>query len=74
MTRTTDVDGIAIIGIALRLPGAPSSPSEFWNNLRNGVESITFFSEAELAAAGVDCDLLNHAHYVRASPVVKHHD
>jgi len=46
-------DGIAIIGMSGPFSGARNL-SEFWNNLRSGVESITFFSAAELTAAGVD--------------------
>ncbi len=32
---------IAVVGIGCRFPGA-NTPDEFWSNLRNGVESITF--------------------------------
>ena len=45
--------GVAIIGMAGRFPGADDVDS-FWRNLRAGVESIRFFSESELLAAGVD--------------------
>ncbi len=38
---------IAIIGMAGKYPGADSI-NEFWQNLVDGVESITFFSEEEL--------------------------
>lgn len=38
---------IAIIGMACRFPGA-SDPETFWQNLCAGVESITFFDDAEL--------------------------
>lgn len=38
---------VAIIGMAVRLPGA-STPEEFWQNLRDGVESITSFEASEL--------------------------
>lgn len=44
---------IAIIGMAGRFPGA-RDVEEFWQNLCKGVESISFFSDQELAAAGVD--------------------
>lgn len=40
---------IAIIGMACRFPGA-SSPEDFWNNLRQGIESIGPLTEAERAA------------------------
>jgi acyl transferase domain-containing protein/acyl carrier protein len=46
-------EGIAVIGLACRFPGAPSA-DEFWRNLRDGVESITFFTDDELRAAGAD--------------------
>jgi acyl transferase domain-containing protein len=45
--------GIAIIGLSGRFPGA-GNVDEFWRNLVAGVESISFFSEEELASAGVD--------------------
>ena len=58
---------IAIIGMSCRFPGAPSI-SKFWENLRDGVESIAFFSEQELLASGVDAALLATPNYVKASP------
>jgi phthiocerol/phenolphthiocerol synthesis type-I polyketide synthase E len=47
------VDGIAIIGMAGRFPGAPDVAT-LWDNLCAGVESIGPFSDADLRAAGVD--------------------
>ena len=41
------LDGIAIIGISGRFPGAQDT-TKFWENLKNGVESITHFSPSEL--------------------------
>ena len=46
-------DGIAIIGMAGRFPGA-GSIEEFWENLVAGKESISFFSAADLAESGLD--------------------
>ncbi|MCP4659571.1 MAG: AMP-binding protein, partial [bacterium] len=43
---------IAVIGLAGRFPGAGSIEA-FWRNLRDGLESITFFSDQELIARGV---------------------
>ncbi len=62
-------EGIAIIGLAVRFPGADSVEA-FWRNLRGGVESTTFFSEAELRAAGVDPVQLADPRYVRANGVL----
>ncbi len=73
MSRPAEPGGIAIVGIGLRLPGA-RSPVEFWENLRNGVESIRFFSKDELVAAGIDGEVLRDPHYVGASPVIDDFD
>jgi acyl transferase domain-containing protein/surfactin synthase thioesterase subunit/acyl carrier protein len=64
---------IAIIGMACRFPGA-AHPQAFWNNLVRGVESITFFSEEELLAAGEEADLVRHPHYVKAAPILQGYD
>lgn len=61
-----ELDGaIAIVGMALRVPGA-STLEQFWQNLRDGVESTTYFSEAELLAAGVDAASLADPLFVKA--------
>lgn len=60
-----DDNDIAIIGMALRVPGA-STPEEFWRNLVGGVESLKFYSEEELLARGVSAATLADPNYVRA--------
>src|SRR5689334_21109905 len=52
-----------------RFPGARNI-EEFWQNLCDGVESIKFFSDQELLAAGVDEKLLHHKDYVKAAGVI----
>ncbi|HVB38871.1 MAG TPA: beta-ketoacyl synthase N-terminal-like domain-containing protein, partial [Vicinamibacterales bacterium] len=64
---------IAIVGMSLRFPGA-ETVEEFWQNLRNGVESISFFSEEELRAAGTSAAMLADPNFVRAQPALKHVD
>ena len=59
-------NGIAIVGLAGRFPGAPTV-ADFWRNLTAGIESIRFASAAELSAAGVDPALIAHPDYVPAS-------
>jgi amino acid adenylation domain-containing protein len=58
-------DSIAIIGMAGRFPGA-NNIDEYWHNLKNGVESITFFSDEELIDAGVDPKIVKQPNYVKA--------
>jgi amino acid adenylation domain-containing protein len=56
---------IAVIGMNCRVPGA-KSPEEFWENLKAGKESIVFFDDKELRAAGVPQETLDDPHYVKA--------
>ncbi|WP_253735762.1 type I polyketide synthase [Paenibacillus sp. FJAT-26967] len=60
---------IAVIGMAGRFPEARNL-DEYWDNLRNGRESIHFFSDSELEAAGVDPELIRSSRYVRAKGLV----
>ncbi|MFD3268922.1 SDR family NAD(P)-dependent oxidoreductase [Paenibacillus dendritiformis] len=60
---------IAVIGMAGRFPGARNI-EEYWDNLKNGKESVRFFSDEELEAAGVDSELIRNPRYVKAKAVV----
>ncbi|MFM8330493.1 MAG: beta-ketoacyl synthase N-terminal-like domain-containing protein [Candidatus Methylumidiphilus sp.] len=56
--------GIAIIGMAARMPGAANLDA-FWANLRDGVESIARFTEEELLESGlVDLETIRHPLFV----------
>ncbi|NIM10749.1 MAG: acyltransferase domain-containing protein [Candidatus Aminicenantes bacterium] len=61
---------IAVIGMAGRFPGAKDI-HEFWNNLKNGVEAISFFTDGELVEAGIDPGLVKNRHYVKAKGVLE---
>ncbi|MDP2390900.1 MAG: SDR family oxidoreductase [Acidobacteriota bacterium] len=65
MTEPGAPEPIAIVGMACRFPGA-ADPAAFWRNLAAGVESIRFFSEAELRAAGVGPEVSRQPDYVPA--------
>ena len=56
---------IAVIGMAGRFPGA-NAIDMFWGNLKNGVESVTFFSDDELIAAGINAETVKNPAYVKA--------
>src|SRR5207245_1507390 len=64
MNSSDAVHGVAIVGMAGRFPGAHDIGA-FWDNLRRGVESITFFTPEELIAAGVKPELVQDPNYVR---------
>ena len=59
------LDGIAVIGMSGRFPGA-SGLAEFWRNLCDGVESVTTFTDEQLLSAGEDPALLNSPEYVKS--------
>lgn len=58
-----NANDIAIVGVALRVPGA-KNVREYWKNLVGGVESIRTLSEDELIAAGEDPEEIRKPGYV----------
>ena len=64
---------IAIIAMSCRFPGA-DNPEQFWANLRDGVESVSWFDDEEVLAAGVDSELLKHPNYIKAGAVLEEID
>lgn len=64
---------VAIIGAAGRFPGARTL-TQFWHNLRHGVESVKFFTDEELLALGESPELLRNPAYVKAQPVLEDFD
>ncbi len=67
--NTVALTDIAIVGMALRVPGADDLDS-FWANLQAGVESITRFTDAQLREQGVSNETLADARYVKAKGVL----
>jgi acyl transferase domain-containing protein/acyl carrier protein len=63
-------DGIAIIGMSGRFPGADTL-AQYWTNLRDGAESISYYSAQELAASGLDPAALDHPNFVNAGSILK---
>lgn len=61
---------IAIIGMAGRFPGSRDLTT-FWQNLREGVETISHFTTEELQAAGVPSALLDDPGYVRSKGILE---
>ncbi|MCU0286299.1 MAG: amino acid adenylation domain-containing protein, partial [Acidobacteria bacterium] len=61
---------IAVIGMAGRFPGARDI-HESWNNIKEGVESITFFTDEELEIMGVEPGLIKNPNYVKAKGILE---
>lgn len=64
---------MAIVGMAGRFPGARDLDA-FWRNIREGVESLEPFSDADLHDAGVDPALSAQPQYVRKGTVLENAD
>ncbi|MBW4454431.1 MAG: SDR family NAD(P)-dependent oxidoreductase [Nostoc indistinguendum CM1-VF10] len=66
----TSMEGIAMIGISGRFPGA-NNVKEFWHNLQAGIESISQLADEELLSAGIAPSCLDDNNYVKASGVLE---
>lgn len=65
-----DNEGIAIIGMAGRFPGARNI-EEYWRNLKEGRDSITFFTREDAKDAGVRKEDYTHKDYVCAGGLLE---
>ncbi|MCP4659516.1 MAG: amino acid adenylation domain-containing protein, partial [bacterium] len=71
--RLEEESAIAIIGMALRFPGA-NTPDQFWENLENGVESVLPFDREQALEVGVPAQLVDDPNYVLAEGSIDHVD
>ncbi|AFY44051.1 type I polyketide synthase [Nostoc sp. PCC 7107] len=67
------MEGVAIIGMAGRFPGAIDIEC-FWQNLQDGVESLSLFTDDELIAAGIPAALVNDSNYVKVGGILDNID
>ncbi|MCP5108055.1 MAG: SDR family oxidoreductase, partial [bacterium] len=73
MKENTERNGleIAIIGMSGRFPGA-NNVDEFWENLKNGVNSIRFFTQEELwEKSSVDPESIKAPNFVPAKGIIE---
>ena len=63
------VPSIAVVGMAGRFPGARNL-TEFWRNLRDGVESISLLRDDQLIAAGATAAEIENPDYVKAAAIL----
>lgn len=64
---------VAIIGMSGRFPRSRTI-SEYWENLLEGKEMISFFSSEELMASGISERMILDENYVRAKPALEDTD
>ncbi|GCE15701.1 type I polyketide synthase [Tengunoibacter tsumagoiensis] len=68
LNESDALEYIAIVGMAGRFPGAKNL-EEFWHNLCEGIESISFFSDEELLEY-LSPAMVNRPGYVRARGIL----
>ena len=65
-----NAEGIAVVGLVGRFPGA-ANVEQYWRNIAEGVESISTFSDADLAASGLNAaELKNVPGFVPARGLI----
>ena len=64
---------IAVVGLSCRYPGARDA-GELWENLKDGRDCISRFSDEEVRAAGIPEALLSRPGYVKAGGVLEQAD
>ena len=62
------LDGIAIIGMVGKFPGA-NSIEQLWQNLCQGIESTTFFEDQDLDPS-INPDLIQDPNYIKARGII----
>ncbi|WP_202080466.1 type I polyketide synthase [Caldalkalibacillus salinus] len=68
-TETQEEDGIAIIGMSGRFPGAENI-TEYWHNIAQGRECLTPLDDDILTAQGVSQSLKDDPHYVKMASTI----
>lgn len=71
-TSSSDFDGVAVIGMAARFPGAKDT-TEFWQNLKDGKECSHFFTANEVDRT-IDPELRNDPAYVAVRGLIENAD
>jgi phthiocerol/phenolphthiocerol synthesis type-I polyketide synthase E len=73
LENTDQPDGVAIIGMAGRFPKAKNI-DEYWQNLENGIDCISFYENEELIKAGCEPEAIKNLDYVKAKGEVEEVD
>lgn len=64
---------IAVIGISCKFPKSRNI-DEFWDNLKEGRELISFYSDCELIESGVSAEQLKNPNYIKAQGFLEDSD
>ncbi|MBD8496929.1 condensation domain-containing protein [Paenibacillus arenosi] len=60
---------VAVIGMSCRFPGARDI-HQFWENVKNGLDTISDFTDEQLEQAGVEREWIADPNYVKAKGII----
>ncbi|MBH8554261.1 FkbM family methyltransferase [Nostocaceae cyanobacterium CENA357] len=67
---SSEIEGIAIIGMAGRFPKAKDL-DEFWQNLRDGVEAISQLTDEDVISTGIEPSVINDPKHIKAGAILE---
>ncbi|HEU5473427.1 MAG TPA: type I polyketide synthase [Actinophytocola sp.] len=70
MTEQLEPGRVAIVGMAVRVPGAGRDLDLFWHNIENGVDSVGFFGRDQLTEWGVPDEVIDQPNFVPARAIL----
>ncbi|OJF15091.1 beta-ketoacyl synthase N-terminal-like domain-containing protein [Couchioplanes caeruleus] len=71
MAELDDSAAVAVVGMAIRVPGAERDLDLFWQHVVTGTDAVSFFTPQQLSGWGVPKDLVEHPHFVPARAVLR---
>ncbi|MFF3868074.1 beta-ketoacyl synthase N-terminal-like domain-containing protein [Micromonospora sp. NPDC001898] len=71
MAELDDSAAVAVVGMAVRAPGAEGDLDLFWHHVVNGVDAVTFFTPEQLVGWGVPKDVVERPDFVPARAVLR---
>ncbi|MEU5949936.1 beta-ketoacyl synthase N-terminal-like domain-containing protein [Micromonospora sp. NPDC047465] len=74
MVEFDDSAAVAVVGMAVRVPGAERDLDLFWHHVVNGIDAVTFFTPEQLVGWGVPKDLVERPDFVPARAVLRDAD
>ncbi|MER5703191.1 beta-ketoacyl synthase N-terminal-like domain-containing protein [Micromonospora sp. NPDC002296] len=70
MAELDDSAAVAVVGMAVRAPGAERDLDLFWHHVVDGVDAVTFFTPEQLVGWGVPKDVVERPDFVPARAVL----
>ncbi|MCX4390812.1 hypothetical protein OG777_28345 [Micromonospora peucetia] len=74
MAEPDDSAAVAVVGMAVRVPGAERDLDLFWHHVIHGIDAVTFFTREQLLGWGVPKDLMERPEFVPARAVLRDAD